>query len=68
MRSPRARANSMLHGCHAYIIVQQYATQNHKAQDNSFENHDHFKSVSSADKLCKRLFLFQKSVLAFPGK
>ena len=27
MRSPRARANSMLHGCHAYINVQQYATR-----------------------------------------
>ena len=38
MRSPRARANRMLHGCHADINVQQYATRpnsklNHEAQD-----------------------------------
>ena len=32
-----------------------------------FENYAHFMSVSSADKLCKWSFLFQRSVLALPG-
>ena len=35
MRSPRARANSMLNGCHADINVQQYATR-----PNSYLTHE----------------------------